>query len=124
LAVAQLIAAPGQLKRSVAFVVEKFMLTVPETLDGAVVLYYTLIDQRQTPTGNTRHTVAREPLGVASGLAICRYDDGSFYLFYCDGDWNVRTDTYHTTLEDAMAQAEFEYRGVTSTWVSVDRGAS
>ena len=100
------------------------MLTIPETLDGAVVLYYAVIDQRHTPTGNTRHTVAGEPLGTASRLAICRYDEGSFYLFYCDENWNVRTDTYHTTLQDSMAQAEFEYAGVTSTWVKVDRGAS
>jgi hypothetical protein len=100
------------------------MLTVPETLDGAIVIFYTLIDERQTATGNTRHTVAGKPLGGASGLAICRYDDGSFYLFYCDGDWNVLTDTCHTTVEEAMAQAEFEYRGVTSTWVNVNRGAS
>lgn len=43
-------------------------------------------------------------------LAIARYDsDSGFYLFYCDPDWNVITDTYHDTPADAMAQAEFEF---------------
>jgi hypothetical protein len=101
------------------------MHTIPQALDGARVLYYTQIDQRQTSTGKCRHTVYGEPLGAVSGLAICRYDDdaGEFYLFYCDENWDVRTDTCHTTLEEAMAQAEFEYEGVNATWVKADDGA-
>jgi len=47
---------------------------------------------------------------AASGLAICRYDNGpGFYLFYCDDAWNEIADTWRETLEAAMAQAEFEY---------------
>ncbi len=53
----------------------------------------------------------------SSGLAICRFaEEDSFYLFYCDAEWNAVTDTYHETLEAALEQAEFEYEGVTATW--------
>ena len=33
-------------------------------------------------------------------------------IFGCDEGWNAVTDTWHETLEDAKAQAEFEYEGV------------
>jgi len=29
------------------------------------------------------------------------------------------TDTWHETLEGALRQAEFEYEGVTATWIAV-----
>jgi hypothetical protein len=93
---------------------------VPTTLNGAKVIYHTPIDHRHQATGNCRHTVAGELIGSASNLAICRYDgDGAFYLFYCDSDWNVVTDTWHKALEDAMHQAELEYQGVGATWLNV-----
>ena len=52
-----------------------------------------------------------------SGLANCQ-PPGSrkFYLFGCDDDWNVVTDTWHQTLADAKEQAEFEYEGISNTW--------
>jgi hypothetical protein len=54
----------------------------------------------------------------AAGLAICVYETGDegFYLFYCDEEWRVVTDTWHETLEDAKSQAEFEYEGVNESW--------
>jgi hypothetical protein len=52
-------------------------------------------------------------MGPASGLAVCQYDgDEEFYLFYCDNNWNVIADTWHLTMESALQQAVFEYRGV------------
>ena len=42
----------------------------------------------------------------------------AYYLFYCDAEWEPVTDTWHQTLEAAKGQAEFEYRGVTTTWES------
>jgi hypothetical protein len=51
-------------------------------------------------------------------LAICQYEgEAGFYLFGCDQDWNPVTDTWHATLDDAMAQAEFEHRGTIGTWI-------
>ncbi len=53
-----------------------------------------------------------------AGLAVCRYpDDKGFYLFGCDSEWQCVMDTWHQTLEEAQHQAEFEYEGVTKTWV-------
>ncbi len=70
-----------------------------------------------SPTGNTTHSVAGETLGPCSGLAICHYSDSSgFYLFYCDPCWNVVTDTWHQSLNNAKSQAEFEYSGIADKW--------
>jgi hypothetical protein len=51
-----------------------------------------------------------------NGLAICQGDHG-FYLFGCDADWQSVTDTWHQTFDEAKGQAEFEYDGVSDTWV-------
>jgi len=67
---------------------------------------------------NTRQVVGDELMGSMSGLAICREDDREeFYLFGCDADWNSVTDTWHQSLDEAKAQAEWEYEGVSQTWI-------
>lgn len=94
------------------------MNRAPSEIDGAKVVLYTPVDERHRHTGNCRQVVAGALMGAAAGLAICRYEgDASFYLFGCGPDWNVLTDTWHETLEDAKAQAEFEYEGVSATWL-------
>jgi hypothetical protein len=56
-------------------------------------------------------------MGAAAGLAICQYqNDNAYYLFYCDECWNNLTDTWHQSLDDAKAQAQFEYKGTSKTW--------
>ena len=58
--------------------------------------------------------------GPAAGLAICQYEgETAYYLFGCDDEWNTVTDTWHEALEGALEQAEFEYEGVSRTWVVV-----
>jgi hypothetical protein len=37
-------------------------------------------------------------------------------VFGCDECWSSVTDTWHPTIEEAKAQAEFEYEGATATW--------
>ncbi len=93
------------------------MKKIPGEIGGARVVLYTPIDERHRHTGNCRQIVAGVLMGAAAGLAICRYagEDG-YYLFGCDEDWGTQTDTWHETLEDAKAQAEFEYEGVSATW--------
>ena len=89
----------------------------PDKLDGAQLLRWTVIDSRHRPTGKCRHEVAGQRVGVAAGLAICKYDGGdAYYLFGCDAAWAVVTDTCHETLDEALAQAELEYQGVSETW--------
>ena len=92
----------------------------PVRIDGALVIRWSLIDKRHQATGNCKHFVAGFLQNPAAGLAICRYQDGEFYLFGCDDCWNCITDTCHATLEEAMNQAEFEYEGITITWNSVE----
>jgi hypothetical protein len=94
----------------------------PKKLGNAEVLLYTRIDGRQQPTGACRHTVAGELMGQAAGLAVCVSEEGGgFYLFYCDEEWRVVTDTWQETLEDAKSQAEFEYEGVSESWREAER---
>lgn len=79
---------------------------------------YSPIDQRHRFTGACNQIVAGQLMGAMSGLAICQYaGDDAFYLFGCDSKWQTVTDTCHQTLDDAKHQAEFEYEGVTKTWI-------
>jgi hypothetical protein len=94
---------------------DETMGSPPQMLDGARVLQYAIVGEGVTPTGNTVHRF--HPSGVmgpAAGLAICQYDgEECCYLFYCDAEWNVVTDTWHESLAEALKQAEFEYVGLT-----------
>ena len=91
----------------------------PPLIGSARVVLYTVIDSRHHPTGATKHFVGGELQGPVEALAICRYDNESYvYLFYCSADWQTITDTYHESVEEAQDQAEFEYRGVSATWLS------
>ena len=95
------------------------MKPTPNRINGASVICYSLIDERHRHTGNCRQIVNGVLEGPAAGLAICQFDgDDAFYLFACDADWNSVTDTWHQSLDDAKAQAEFEYEGISRTWQS------
>jgi hypothetical protein len=89
----------------------------PRQIGGANVICFTPIDERHRPTGNCKQIVSGVLQGPAVGLAIGQYagEDG-YYLFGCDAGWSPVTDTWHQTVEDAKAQAEFEYAGVSATW--------
>jgi hypothetical protein len=81
----------------------------PRRLDGARVLKFADISG-WTPTGRTRHFRDGRQVTHFASLAIAQYEsDPGFYLFYCDDDWNVVTDTYHDTIDGAVSQAEFEF---------------
>jgi hypothetical protein len=68
-------------------------------------------------TGKTRHVAGGLPLPVPTELQIVKYPgDPGFYLFYCDNDGIVMTDTYHDSLEGAMAQAAWEFETTPSEW--------
>lgn len=85
------------------------MREAPPILDGAKVLRVADVSGA-VATGKTRHTVNGTVVGSFAALALAQYDDDSgIYLFYCDKDWNVVTDTYHDDIDGAVAQAEFEF---------------
>lgn len=89
----------------------------PRKIDGRDVVCYSQIDERHKPTGNCRQVMRGEIQGSAAGLIICQMPEESCdYLYGCDADWNVVSDTWHPTLDDAKNQAEFEYSRVSSTW--------
>ncbi len=92
----------------------------PAERQGARVVRYAILDERCKPTGNCLHRVGGRVAGPAAYLAICQCKgEGSYYLVYCDSAWQVVTDTWHETLEDAERQAELEYDGVSRCWQSV-----
>jgi hypothetical protein len=91
-------------------------MEVPHELDGATVLKFALVTPDVEATGATRHVRGGIVLGSAAALAIAQYSDSpGYYLFYLDADGDVATDTYHDSVEGAIAQGDFEYRGL--LWV-------
>ena len=94
------------------------MKECPEIVGEAQVLLYTPIDERHKFTGNCKQIVAGQLMGPMQGLAICQYKtEDSYYLFGCDENWEVITDGWHERIEDAIKQAEFEYKGTQNTWI-------
>ena len=52
-----------------------------------------------------------------SELRIVEYEaGGGFYLFYCNDEGRELTDTLHGSVDEAMAQAEFEFGVRRSEW--------
>jgi hypothetical protein len=93
------------------------MRPCPSVIDKAKVICYTPIDGCHSYTGNTKQIASGKILDPAAGLVIGQYQsDSSFYLLGCDVHWNVKSDTWHATLEDALSQAEFEHEGTRQTW--------
>ena len=60
-------------------------------------------------SGNLSRMVVPDEL---DGAKVIKFADEGFYLFYLDGESNVVTDTYHDSVEAALARAAFEYRGL------------
>lgn len=72
-------------------------------------------------TGKTRHLHGIKPIPTPVELRIVQYNsDPGFYLFYCDALGSELTDTYHDSIKEAMAQAEWEFEVKTGEWESVD----
>lgn len=92
------------------------MNSAPSKIGGATVLLYAIVDDGVVPTGNCKQLVGGVLQGAASGLAICQYDDTAYYLFGCDEHWKCVTDTWHETLADAQAQAEYQYADISRHW--------
>jgi hypothetical protein len=86
----------------------------------AVLARIKLGDNHQ-PTGRTKHYYGlgsdRTEVPTPVELRITKYKDvDGYYLFYCDDGGQELTDTYHDSLSDAMAQAEWEFGVQTHEW--------
>ena len=94
------------------------MSACPDTVGDAKVICYVPVRSSSGYTGRTRHIIAGVGLGHMDALVIAQYPGEEGYcLFGCDGEWHSITDTWHATLEDALAQASFEYEGISSAWI-------
>ncbi len=50
---------------------------------------------------------------TVTALAIAQYEgDISFYLFSCDAEWNVISDTLHNSLQEAFGSAELSNNSI------------
>jgi hypothetical protein len=93
------------------------MEEIPTKLNGARVVAVAILSSEHRPTAQTTHYLAGEILGPAERFAICAYpQQAGVYLFYCDRAWQVFADTWHASVAEAKAQAEFEYAGVSTGW--------
>ena len=74
--------------------------------------------------GKTKHTLidakGARSFGLFTSLVIATYPDASgYYLLHLCAD-GTGTDTYHTTLEEAFQQAEWEFGVQRSEWVETN----
>ena len=77
---------------------------------SARVLYRIELTRTHRPTGATRHYSDSALLPPPKALTIEQYEGNpGFYLMYRNEANKEQTDTYHETLDDAFAQAEFEF---------------
>jgi hypothetical protein len=88
------------------------MKSPPVTLDGARVLKVADLTSTRA-TGQISHYLGDEHVTDFAVVALAQYDDGpGVYIFYCDEDWNVITDTVYVDLADAEDQAHREFTGL------------
>ena len=86
-------------------------------MSAPIVLRRVMLGKPHRSTGNTRLLRGAEVLPPPSELHIVKYlDIGGFGLLYLDEKGNAQTDTWHKTLEDAMAQADFEFQVKPLDW--------
>lgn len=76
-----------------------------------------VLSAQNQPTGKTQHFRGGEKITTFNNLRIVKYpDDSGYYLLYLDKEGNELTDTYHKQLEDALAQAEWEFYVTPEQW--------
>jgi hypothetical protein len=86
-----------------------------------IVLRRLVLKPEHRPTGKTRHYYGASELPPPSILKVVKYaDDQGYYLFYCDDAGEEFTDTYHESLEAALAQAEWEFGVKPTEWESIE----
>lgn len=92
----------------------------PETIDGAVVIFATVLDHaRHRHTGSTRLFAETEQTWFHS-LVIARYGrdsaDSDVYLFYCNESWETENDSCYATIEEAVEEADRQLGVIRQDW--------
>lgn len=88
----------------------------PKTLDNAKVLFY-------TPKG--KYGKLFDPNGVEivefSYLAICKYEnDNQYYLFMCNEQYEVETDSIWGSVEECMSIKIAGYKKAEVHWIKFE----
>ncbi len=60
---------------------------------------------------------------ITLDFAIVEAGPGSYYLESTDRSGEYAGDTWHSSLDDALDQAEFEYGITTKEWIDVENSA-
>ena len=86
----------------------------------ARVIAYAILDPSVEWTGRQRLFVGGQLLGPVPRLALCQNIGGDLtdiLLLHCNDDWESLGASGGPTLEDAKAEAERVYRGVSAKWI-------
>lgn len=69
-------------------------------------------------TGKTEHLRNGKTVGQTHVLKLVRIagEEAGVYLIHYDCEGNEITDTFHASLEEGFAQAEFEFGLLARTW--------
>jgi hypothetical protein len=86
------------------------MTEAPRLMDSAVVIAFVQLDPAiHKDTGALRLYADGALQSGFHGLAIATYDLESFYLFFCDENWETENDTFHDSVSDAIDTAERKF---------------
>ena len=89
-------------------------MLAPSQLDGAKVILYI----ENIPTNDLGYVQYPDHNDTVTALAIAQYDgETSYYIFGCDADWNVISDTLHPSLNDALECAKNSYSLDGQQWI-------
>ena len=94
--------------------------------DDCLVLREVGLEPRRVSTQQTVHRRGGAVLAAPAALRIVQFSgDAGFYLLYLDDVGDELTDTFHDSVDAAMAQAEWEYGVVAEDWhVEAKNGAA
>ncbi len=88
--------------------------------DTCVILRRVYLSDKNQSVRKTRHYLGNKVLSDFAELQIVQFhDDSGYYLFYCDEKGVEITDTYHDSIEKALAQAEWEFGLRPEEWIVV-----
>lgn len=91
----------------------------PRELDGAKVLLWAVLRKENTKTDAMRLYADGKEQTEFSGIALAQFQknrDSGVYLFYCDQEWEVENDSLYRDLEEAKAEAERQFTGLSNRW--------
>lgn len=91
------------------------LMDIPKYIDGAKPLY---ISKSDTGFGNV---VRNDAEILIKYICVCQYDnEGGFYLFGCDKEFNAHIDFYYDDLDEALNDANRIYQTDNIEWTHIN----